>query len=231
MTRGPGRDSGKGRPKRPRLTEEDRSLWQRISASVEPLRQAKPRVPDVEAPAQEPRHGGHREPSLPPKPAVTRSAGSKPPAEPPSGAPPRSPQRVRPAADAPRPQAQVERRHARRIASGAIEIEARLDLHGLTQSLAHARLVSFLQSAARSGVKTVLVITGKGAARDRGAAVSFRDDREETGVLRRNLPRWLAEPPLRGLVISYQSAATRHGGDGAFYILLRRPRGRPGAVG
>jgi len=118
-----------------------------------------------------------------------------------------------------------ERRQARRIASGAIEIEARLDLHGLTQSAAHDRLVGFLRSAAASGVKTVLVITGKGAARQRRGGRNGGED-EDVGVLRRSVPRWLAEAPLRSLVISCQSAAIRHGGEGAFYILLRRARQR-----
>ncbi len=225
MTAGPGR-SGKGRQKRPRLTEEDRSLWQRISASVEPLRQAKPRVPDVEAPDDRELGEAHQRPLQPPH-STSRKPAPKPSAATSPAAPSSLPKPARPSAKAIQPQPTVERRHARRIASGSIEIEARLDLHGLTQSLAHARLISFLQSAARSGLKTVLVITGKGAPRERASAIPSRHDREEVGVLRRNLPRWLAEAPLRGLVISYQSASVRHGGDGAFYILLRRSRGRP----
>jgi DNA-nicking Smr family endonuclease len=70
----------------------------------------------------------------------------------------------------------------------------------------------------------VLVITGKGAGRERTPAAFAEREREDIGVLRRSVPRWLAEAPLRGLVISYQTAAPRHGGDGAFYVLLRRSR-------
>jgi DNA-nicking Smr family endonuclease len=126
--------------------------------------------------------------------------------------------------EGPQPLPTVQRRQARRIASGAIEIEARLDLHGATQSVAHARLVAFLQGSAQRGLKTVLVITGKGASRERASSALAGREREEIGVLRRSVPRWLAEAPLRALVISYQTAAPRHGGDGAFYILLRRSR-------
>jgi DNA-nicking Smr family endonuclease len=119
----------------------------------------------------------------------------------------------------------VERRKAKRIASGAIEIEARLDLHGMTQADAHARLVGFLQSAVAKGLRTVLVITGRGASRRQSPPSSATwQEADEVGVLRRSLPRWLAEAPLRGLVTGCQPAAPRHGGEGAFYVLLRRRR-------
>jgi DNA-nicking Smr family endonuclease len=115
----------------------------------------------------------------------------------------------------------VQRRQARRIASGRIEIEARLDLHGLTQSAAHGRLASFLASSAAAGLKTVLVITGKGGRASGGEWAS-----EDPGVLRRNVPRWLGEAALRPFVESFAPAARQHGGEGAFYVLLRRRRGR-----
>jgi DNA-nicking Smr family endonuclease len=44
------------------------------------------------------------------------------------------------------------------------------------------------------------------------------------GVLRRNVPRWLAAPGLAPLVISYATAHIRHGGEGALYVRLRRGR-------
>jgi len=120
----------------------------------------------------------------------------------------------------------VDRRKARRIASGAIEIEARLDLHGLTQTIAHGRLVAFLQSSAAQGLRTVLVITGKGASRQSSTLRGGWREDEDIGVLRRSVPRWLAEAPLRALVIGCQVAAPRHGGEGALYVLLRRGRHR-----
>lgn len=226
MTGGSGRDSRKRRGGGRRLSEEDQSLWQRIASSVDPLPQAKPRVPDVDAGPMdgEPDPPTHPSPPLVPKgtkPVRTTTAGglekparvslSKPGALPPSSS------------EGPRPLPVVHRRQARRIASGVIEIEDRLDLHGATQSVAHARLVAFVKGSAARGLRTVLVITGKGGSRERNSPSWERGD-AEVGILRRSVPRWLAEAPLRGLVISYQAAAHRHGGDGAFYILLRRSR-------
>ena len=100
-----------------------------------------------------------------------------------------------------------------------------MDLHGLTQEEAHYRLIGFLKGAATRGLKTVLVITGKGSARDRGRSERGGHEDQDYGVLRRSVPRWLAEAPLRTLVISYQTASPRHGGEGALYVLIRRARG------
>lgn len=227
MTAGSGRAPPGRRGGRPRLTDEDRSLWKKVASTINPLRRAKPRTPEVEAPTDGEGGVAHSPSRSEPR-AQDRGAEPRSVRPPASSTPSQglaSPQsRVPPRRNEPLPVAAVERRTARRIASGTIEIDARLDLHGLTQSAAHGRLISFLQSAATQGLKTVLVITGKGVVRDRAPLGGGSRASEDYGVLRRSVPRWLAEAPLRGLVISYQTAAPRHGGEGAFYVLVRRSR-------
>jgi DNA-nicking Smr family endonuclease len=106
----------------------------------------------------------------------------------------------------------VDRRTAEKFRRGQLAVEARLDLHGLTQEPAHRALASFIQQAHTNGLRTVLVITGKGG---------FGDAR---GVLREAVPRWLNEGDLRPRVLSCAWAQPRHGGAGALYVLLRRQR-------
>ena len=122
---------------------------------------------------------------------------------------------VRPAAasKAPPPLAPIERRLKQRLARGQVEIDARLDLHGRTQSEAHAALARFLHRAQSNGARTVLVITGKGDADD------------GRGVLKRQVPLWLASPELRSCVLGVEVAHRTHGGAGALYVRLRRERG------
>ncbi len=98
------------------------------------------------------------------------------------------------------------------MARGSTSIDARLDLHGLTQGEAHDALLQFLRRSARDGLRLVLVITGKGG----GSA------HEGRGVLKRQVPMWLRLPGFAAFVIGFESAAISHGGEGAMYVRLRR---------
>ena len=106
----------------------------------------------------------------------------------------------------------VDRRTAEKHRRGRLPVEARLDLHGLTQDEAHRALERFLPHAQESGCRSVLVITGKGS----------RDGAR--GVLKESVPRWLNLPPLRALILSFSWAQPKDGGSGALYVLLRRIR-------
>ena len=118
----------------------------------------------------------------------------------------------------------LDRRRARRIASGHEEIEARLDLHGLRQDEAHRALRGFLARAHASGQRTVLVITGKGRVSEPDTHGHAFGSAREHGVLKQNVPRWLREADLARFVVSYAKASPRHGGEGALYVQLRRHR-------
>ena len=115
----------------------------------------------------------------------------------------------------------LERRKARRIARGSDDIEARLDLHGMTQDDAHATLVGFVRRCHANGLRRVLVITGKGGT---GRSHHADDDviPRPRGVIKRNVPRWLGGAEIGSLVVSYTTAHVRHGGEGALYVQLRR---------
>ncbi len=116
----------------------------------------------------------------------------------------------------------LDRRQTRQIATGKTGIDARLDLHGMRQAEAHAALKTFLLSAQARGCRTVLIITGKGGRSKPSPDHDFA--RDETGVLRRAVPRWLGEPEFARLVYACGPSDARHGGDGALYVLLRRRR-------
>ena len=106
----------------------------------------------------------------------------------------------------------LDRRTADRVRRGKLILEGQIDLHGLRQAEAHRVLCGFVERCHREGKRAVLVITGKG------------HRHEDGGVLKVNVPRWLNEPRLRPLILSYHPARHHHGGDGALYVLLRRKR-------
>ena len=109
----------------------------------------------------------------------------------------------------------LNRRQADALRGGGIAIDARLDLHGFSCKEAGRKVAAFLARSARRGHRCVLVITGQGR-RDPLA--------KARGVLRGGLERWLNDPATRPLVLARVPAQRRHGGQGAFYVLLRRRR-------
>ena len=141
------------------------------------------------------------------------------PAEPENGAAPRSSRadaaiRARAMPRPPTPSVaapSLDRHQRRRLARGRTPVERRVDLHGLTEAAAHRRLLEFLHGARADGLRSVLVITGKGASKRGGE-----------GALKRAVPRWLATPPFSPLVSGIASAARHDGGEGALYVRLRR---------
>ncbi|EFL89727.1 Smr/MutS family protein [Ahrensia sp. R2A130] len=100
----------------------------------------------------------------------------------------------------------------KKLGKGRLSVDSRIDLHGMTQDRARFALLDFLQMAQQADDRIVLVITGKG--------------NEGTGVLRRNVPQWLDLPQFRSLVNGTRPAHASHGGEGAMYVRVRKPRAR-----
>ena len=105
----------------------------------------------------------------------------------------------------------------RRIRTGRIVPDATIDLHGFTRTRAHAELVRRVTSLAGGGARVVLVVTGKGS-----RAVDDDDDERPRGVIRASLRDWLTGPDLRPYIAALRPAHPRHGGGGAWYVVLRR---------
>ena len=112
----------------------------------------------------------------------------------------------------PPPLAPIGRRERSQLSRGRKDIDARLDLHGMTQIRAHRVLLAFLQRAHSDGLTFVLVITGKG---------KVGGSEAERGVLRRQVPQWLSLPEFRSLVVGFEEAHIGHGGEGALYVRVR----------
>lgn len=201
-----------GKGGRKHLDGDDHDVWSHTAQSVEPLKKAK----------------GRHHPSVDLMADVTPRILTKAPNEPSKlkhPAKPQPPAKVVASKPIAPPIADFDRKKARKIRSGQVEIEARIDLHGMRQDEAHAALIRFLHRCQSKEQRWVLVITGKGKLADRDPDAPFdMTVQRERGVLKRNVPRWLDEPDLRPLVVSYTTAAIQHGGEGALYIHLRKGR-------
>ncbi len=187
--------SQKARP----LGPDERALWDYAVRDATPLQpSAVAGAPDPRSPFMQSLH--KKTPSSPQ--AIVPLAGSE----------------LRPKHNT-RPLSALDRKTSQKLRSGRIPIDATLDLHGLTQSEAHKRLIGFIESGQRQRFKCVLVITGKGGA---GSSDKPWGTDRQRGVLRTALPNWLHAAPLNRYVVKYQAAHIHHGGDGAFYLFLRK---------
>jgi DNA-nicking Smr family endonuclease len=173
------------RKARPDAKGNDKALWQRAMHDVRPL-STRPEPPLAPAPVSV---------SPPAKKSVGQSLPAPNPAQPPLAL-----DRF----------AGIDRANAERLKRGKHPVEARLDLHGMTQSEAHRALASFIRVSRAAGKRCVLVITGRGSVGG--------------GVLRAAVPRWLDEPEFRSHLLAIATAQPRDGGAGALYVMLRRTR-------
>ena len=183
--------------RRRELSDEEEALWSGVARSVKPLRPVRAKAKSAKAKA-----------------AATSSLSSE------AMKPQRSPAASRsatPPAKKPPPLAPLDRRGRKRVTRGRDPIDARIDLHGKTQSEAHDALARFIRRAQSNSARVVLVVTGKGSG-------TPRDGERERGVLRRQVPLWLALPEFRSLIIGFEEAHVAHGGEGALYVRLRRIR-------
>lgn len=96
----------------------------------------------------------------------------------------------------------------KKIKSGKINLDAKIDLHGYSEALAFSRLEELIKKLHSQQKRRVLVITGKG--RDGG------------GRIKSMLPQWLSSPRFTPFVSSFTQSSSQHGGHGAWYVLLRR---------
>jgi DNA-nicking Smr family endonuclease len=197
MSRRKNDPSGSGR----QLQQDEDELWSAVTRSIQPLRRPRP--------ITEPRALAREVERTAPADTLVRARAASAPTHRPS----------KPAL----PLAPISRRTRQRLARGALAIDGRIDLHGLTQGEAHGALMRFLRNAQADRMKFVLVITGKGHARV--------DIGSDNGVLRREVPRWLKLREFRDYVLGYEPAHAGHGGEGALYVRLRRARGTRSPIG
>lgn len=115
---------------------------------------------------------------------------------------------------------QLDRRTSDKLRKGKMPIEARLDLHGMSREVAHDAVTNFIISSQERGLRTVIIITGKGKSK------STSDDWlvKGKGVLKENVPYWLEGIELRPYVLKFMSAQPKDGGTGALYVYLKRQR-------
>jgi DNA-nicking Smr family endonuclease len=98
----------------------------------------------------------------------------------------------------------------RKLKQGRYEILSRLDLHRMTAATARRVIFEFIEDAYQLGLRSVLVVHGKGQS---------KAEQERSSILKGCVDHWLRELDK---VLAFHSAQPQHGGTGAVYVLLRK---------
>lgn len=227
------------RTKPPRtLSREEKRLWEKVTHSVHRALASSSNLPPETSPSAASKDNFRHLLATPPIP----NGSSHSPASPPPGYTPRqlpgalrdavSPMGLTAPISAPIKTKAGDPRLEKLVRRGRKPIDATLDLHGLTQSVAHERLKQFIGNAHGRGLHCVLVITGKGGKpldrfqRQQSIARSpvALDRPASRGVLRERFLTWVEQSPLREQITRVATAKKTDGGDGAFYVFIKRKR-------
>lgn len=103
-------------------------------------------------------------------------------------------------------QAAISNKTLRKLRKGQYNVDAMLDLHGMSVEEAKSAVESFLQQCLQRSIRVALIIHGKGR-------------HTEMPILKNKLNHWLRDIHL---VLAFCSAAPSHGNRGAIYVLLKR---------
>ena len=191
---------------RKRLNKDDLQLWQKVTERTEKLNVSELFRPEIDAPAPAP-------PQIRKTTSVLLGKPNPKPRRNTHDLVPSLPDQIRQAP------VQMDSKAFGKLKRGKLRPEGRIDLHGMTLDRAHPALTKFIISSHAKGRRLVLVITGKGKMRDEGGPIPVRH-----GILRHQVPQWLAMPPLASAVLQVSQAHISHGGGGAYYVYLRRQR-------
>ncbi|MEO1909362.1 MAG: Smr/MutS family protein [Paracoccus sp. (in: a-proteobacteria)] len=190
------------------LTPEDREIWSLVARSATPMHQRPLRsLTPEDDPSAKPQTS-LTPPKAQPLPRFRLGQSAPTPA-------PRMPKPSSPAERLAGAELRMDAKTHRKMSQGKLRPEARLDLHGMTLAAAQPELMHFIMSCHSAGLRLVLVITGKGRG-DYGPLPT------RPGALRHQVPYWLHSPPLSMVVQQVSAAHYRHGGEGAYYVYLRR---------
>lgn len=183
-------------PRGPDLDDEDRALWRAVTRDVTPLQK------QIEMQAAPPKDA--------PSPKAVNTLKTPVPQVDLMPEFALKPSAVKSAPSVSKSSFQTDKRTHEKFREGRMELDGTIDLHGLTLPDAHNAFAKFIRSHIKQKSRMLLVITGKGKGGE--------------GVIRASLPSWIDEVDIHHDVLKFAPASAKHGGGGAFYILLRRAR-------
>jgi DNA-nicking Smr family endonuclease len=112
----------------------------------------------------------------------------------------------------------IDKKKLNLLKRGKLQPEFILDLHGMNTVIAKKKSIEFIKANYLNGKRLLLIITGKG----KSSRTSFFENGNQIGIIRKSLKAWLYDSDMRTKILGVVSSHIIHGGEGAFYIYLKK---------
>ena len=100
-----------------------------------------------------------------------------------------------------------------------MKIDKKVDLHGFSLEEARLRFVETIERCFIANKRCILFITGKGINKKN---TPQEENKLYYGKIRREFTNWINNKDVRSKILTVEQAGMSSGGDGAFFIYLRK---------
>ena len=107
----------------------------------------------------------------------------------------------------------------KKLKKGTINVDKKIDFHGLTVEEARIKFIETIDLCFATNKRCILFITGKGMKASSGA---LAEKRLYYGKIRNEFLHWESAQEVRSKILNVQQANLENGGDGAFFVYLRK---------
>jgi DNA-nicking Smr family endonuclease len=107
------------------------------------------------------------------------------------------------------------------IKKGSFHIDKKIDFHGKSLLESENQFNNIIIESYNSGQRCLLFVTGKGLFKSKNYEESDKPKLYH-GIIRSSFVQWAKSQKFSKYILSFEQASIEHGGDGAFYIYLRK---------
>ena len=107
------------------------------------------------------------------------------------------------------------------IKKGSFHIDKKIDFHGKSLLESEQQFNNTIIESYNSGQRCLLFVTGKGLFKLKIHEESYKPKLYH-GIIRASFVEWARLKKFSKYILSFEQASIEHGGDGAFYVYLRK---------
>ena len=107
------------------------------------------------------------------------------------------------------------------IKKGSFHVDKKIDFHGKSLLESEEQFNNTIIESYNSGQRCLLFVTGKGLFKSKNYEESYKPKLYH-GIIRASFIEWARSKKFSKYILSFEQASIEHGGDGAFYVYLRK---------